>query len=144
MTTSNGKYSSSQKALVYTAIGETVLIAGLPVLVIDRITLNGFLIWLLISVVVFGIMYAIEWGKRTIISIEFSGDKIIILKTSTTYQDTLEPKIEIDLNSITKCVKKSKTTWDIEYGENQKLKLNLYAFGSDATDRIISKINVKS
>jgi len=126
-----------------TAIGETILIAGLPIVFLYSINFKGFMIWLLISVVVFGIMFAIEWSKRTIRSVEFSNDKVIILKSTTTYHDTLEPKIEIDLKSITKCMKMSKTSWGLEYGDNKKMNLNLYAFGSDATDKIISKINAK-
>jgi hypothetical protein len=140
MTNNREIYTSSKKALIYIAIGETVLITGLPFIFLDGITLKSFSILLLISIIFFAIMYAIEWSRRRIKSVEFVDGKIIILKSITNYQDTMEPKLEIALKSITKCVNKNKTSWNLEYSGNKILKLNLYAFDAEDADKIIAKI----
>jgi hypothetical protein len=139
MRDSTRTYHSAIKLLIIPAIGEAALVSGVPIFyLVDKLTAKSFLLSVAIFICIFLIVFASEWGRRKIKSIEFSNEEMTILRA----QNVINPKYTIKLKSISKITRKRfGKKWDIELKDGSKKNLTLYSFYADDQEEIINKIS---
>ena len=102
MPDSSKTYHSAIKLLILPALGEALLISGLLIFYLfENFSASSLLLIFAIFVFTFLIMFASEWSRRKIKSIEFLNEKMIILKA----QDVLNPEHTILLKSTSEITK---------------------------------------
>jgi len=138
MPDSSKHYHSAIKLLILPAIGEAVLISGLLIFYLfEKFSAKSLFLIVAIFAFTFIIMFASEWNRRKIKSIEFLNDKMIILKA----QDVLNPEHSIEFKSITEITKKRfGKKWDLMQTDGKKYSLNLHSFYPEDQDKIINEI----